>query len=235
MQGSALITLLTSKLGGRTLDQTYALQLLNIERNKIQEKRNWACMKSMDNSQSIGSGNNYASPINLPTGFMEYLDPERNGGYGAIQLWDGISYVQLTEVAPEMQLTYQSSFGHFWVDLPNSKVYILGQSPKAYTVYQFFKKDLGDITTNTSWSQFPSRYHPSLPIRAAARWRLGTSTDDLNAENAIDNDNEVKEIINDMIMWDANKQLAASDNIDYGTRARRRNGFSDWPRGIQFP
>ena len=234
MNGQQLIdNVLTPTLNGRTLDPNYALFLFNQRRNRIQEKRNWVCMKSSDSSQTINAGNNSNNPITLPAGFMEYLDPEMNGGYGAIQLFDGVSAVQLTEVPPEMQVTYQNSFGHFWVDLPNNKVYILGNCPKQYTVYQFFKKDLGDITLTTSWSQFPTRYHAILGIGASARWRLGTSIDDLNAENAIENNKEFKEIYDDMVMWDTNKQLASSENLDYGGRGRGR--YNGWFRGYSQP
>lgn len=227
MNGNALITnYLTPTLGGRSLGNTYSLALMNMSRNRIQENRNWVCMRAVDNSQSISAGNNSANPIALPSGWMEYLDPEINGGYGAIQLWDGTSYVQLTEVPPQMALTYKNRFGHFWVDIANNLVYILGQCPKAYTVYQFFKKDFGDITMNTSWFPFPSRFHPIIAIRAAARYRLGTSIDDLNANNAADNDKEVKGMLDDMIMWDAGKQLAISENLNYSHKNHSVfNGF----------
>lgn len=230
--GQILLTNLTGTLNGRVLDQTYGLLLINRSRNRVQEIRNWKCMIAVDTSQTAASGNNYSVALNLPTGFMNFVDPERNGGYGRIMLFDGVNFVPLDEIAFELKAAFQNVFGKFAVDYANSKFYILGMTPRNYTVYIFFKQDLGDITLNTFWSQFPARYHHILYMRSAARWRLGTSIDDLNAENAADNDSEVKEMLNDMISWDTNLQLGATENIDYG---RGRYGRNHGPNGYRYP
>lgn len=202
-------------------------------RNRVQEKRNWMCMRFADSSQTVQAGNNSEIPVKLASGFMGFLDPGRNGGYGGIQLFNGTQWARLTEVPLEMKNSYYNQFGHFCVDYAQGLVYILGLCPQSYTVYQFITKDLGDITASSTWSQFPSRYAPILALRAAARWRLGTSFDDMNANNAADNDREVRDMFDDMVKWDARLQIGASENQNYGHTGG--NGFWWQNNGYVYP
>lgn len=234
MNGTSLLQLLQSTLGGRILDQTYALQLMNMSRNWVQNKRNWMCMRFADSSQSVPAGNNSGDPVSLATGFMGFLDPGMNGGYGGIQLFNGTQWARLTEVPLEMSNVYRNQFGYFCIDYAQGLLYVLGLCAQPYTVYQFITKDLGDITANSSWSQFPARYAPILPLRSAARWRKGASFDDMNAENAADNDLEVKEMLGDMIKWDTRLQIGASENQDYGS-SKHGNGWWWGNGGYGYP
>lgn len=220
MNGTALLALLSSILSGENIDPTYALSLINIERNVIERSRPWTWLKAMDSSQIIPAGSNGNQAFVIPTNFRRYISPR--GGAGVIQLVGASgSVTHLTEVPFESQLEITNSFGSFWADYGAMNFFVPGNVPGPLTAYQFFIQNSGDITLATVWNKIPADFHPILAFRAAVRYRLGTDYDDMNQRNADDNWKTAESIRLSMVEEDNILALGSVENIDYGNRHHR--------------
>ncbi len=215
MTGQQELDLLKQILGGEGINQAYALQLINLAKMKYEQARPWKALVAVDNSQTVNGGNTYLTPLNLPSNFIRYLG-ESSLAQGSIVLFDGNDNVQfLTEVPFEQRIFYRTEFGRMTVDYANEKLYIMGIVPGSFTVYQYYIQFTPDITLNTSWEKIPARFHAILAFDAAARWRLGTDYDDVNARNADDNAKMAASIFDAMSSWDTELAISAINSIDY--------------------
>ncbi len=215
MTGTQLLALLNQILGGESINQVYALQLINLARINIEARRPWQVLKAVDKSQTVNGSNNYTVPFNIPANFVRYLG-ESSLSQGSIILFDGNTDVEIiTEIPFESTLMYKQEYGRFSADYGAMKFYLMGLIPKLYTIYQYYIADYGDVTLSTTWLRFPARFAPILAFDAAARYRLGTDYDDVNARNANDNAKMVDTIYDSMSSWDTELAISTVNSLDY--------------------
>ena len=208
MNGNQLLTLLQSILSGEGISNTYALQLINLARIRIEAMRPWKVLSTVDDSQTITPANTYTTPKTIPSNFVRYLG-ESSLAQGSIVLFDGNTDVQyITEIPIENILFNKDQYGMVAMDYGSNLMYFTGLIPKNYTIYQYYIADFGDITALTTWQKFPARFAAILAFDAAAHWRLGTDYDDVNARNADDNVRMADQILTAMKSWDS--ELAIS-------------------------
>lgn len=231
MNGTALYNLFVQILGDERPSQTLFLQLINNEKAILEMKRPWKVLSVVDNSQTVLGSNTYQTPFTLPADFVRLLG-DSSLSEGSVVLYNAgaNNFEYLTEIPIEQILMYKTNFGRVAVDYANGLFYITGVVPGSYAIYLYYIKFTDDITLLTSWTNFPARFHPILAYRAAARWRLGTDYDDVNARNADDNEAMAQRIEAAMFEWDQELALSAVNAIDYrGNSDGRLNG----PRGIR--
>lgn len=232
MNGQALVDLLVSILDNESIDETFALQMINVARGYIEDRQPLIVFKTLDKTQTVASGNNATMGIPLPSKFRMFA-PTRGEEGGSVQLYNGSNYVQdLFESQFEEQLRNMNYFGKYYVDYGQGLLYILGTVPGNYTLYQFYIMDPGDITLTTQWGQIgsrvamPAKYHPMLAYEAAAMWRLGTDYDNTAARNAEDNAKRSDLIYKGMLKWNTGVALSQIGNKDYG-------GYGNFDRGLR--
>lgn len=236
MTGNQILALLKNILAGEGISNTYALQLINLARIRIEALRPWKVLSTVDNSQTVTPANTYTTPISLPDNFVRFLG-ESSLAQGSVILFDGNTDVEyITEIPIENILFNKDQYGMVAVDYGENKMYFTGLIPKNYTVYQYYIADFGDITTLTTWEKFPARFAPILAFDAAAHWRLGTDYDDVNARNADDNARMVDQILTAMKSWDSELAISSINRLDYpagynNNNNIRNNGYG--PRGVR--
>lgn len=232
--GQDILNLLQSILAGEGISNTYALQLINLARIRIEAKRPWKVLSTVDNSQIITPANTYTDPIPLPENFVRFLG-ESTLSQGSVVLFDGNTDVEyITEIPIENILLYKDQYSFVGVDYGDNVMYFTGLISKTYTVYQYYIADYGDITPSGTWQKFPKRFWAALAFDAAAHWRLGTDYDDVNARNADDNVLMADEILKAMTAWDTELAISSINSIDYPNNnynGNRNNGYG--PRGVR--
>lgn len=236
MTGTQLLTLLQSILAGEGISNTYALQLINLARIRIEAMRPWKVLSTVDKTQTVTPANTYTNPIPLPSNFVRFLG-ESSLAQGSVVLFDGNTDVQyITEIPIENILFNKDQYGMVAVDYGGNSMYFTGLIPKNYTVYQYYIADFGDITALTTWLKFPARFAAILAFDAAAHWRLGTDYDDVNARNADDNGKMVNEILTAMKSWDSELAISSVNRVNYpggyNNNMGNYNGFG--PRGVRI-
>lgn len=234
MTGNDLYNLLSNILGGENIDNTFALQLINIARLDLEQRRPWQVLKAKDTSQTSLSGQNITTPYSLPTPttpssatpyLMRFL---LEGAIRLINTANVNQIISLREIPFENQLDYQGQ-QCFYVDYAARMFYILANIPGTYTIAQFFIADFGDITNSTTWIGFPSRFAPALAFQAAARYRLGTDYDDIAARNADQNFQTAEVVYKSMTLWDANISQQVANNRPFGAKFGGSDGGGYFP------
>lgn len=233
--GQDILNLLQSILAGEGISNTYALQLINLARIRLEAKRPWKVLSTVDKSQVVTPANTYTNPIPLPSNFVRFLG-ESTLAQGSVVLFDGNTDVEyITEIPIENILFYKDQYSFIAVDYGGNVMYFTGLIPKTYTVYQYYIADFGDITTTTGWIKFPKRFWAILAFDAAAHWRLGTDYDDVNARNADDNVRMADDILTAMRSWDSELANSAINSIEYKNGNYNGNGNPNGygPRGVR--
>lgn len=222
MTGAQLYIYLGNILG-KQIDETYALALFNLARLDFETRRIWSVLKAKDTSQTVLAGYNPNTPYSIPNpptfsqttpGFVQYI---LEGSLRLVNPNNLQDFIICNEIPFENQVEAQQD-NCFYADYPNYKIYFPGTQAQARQIWQFFTADFGDITVATQWVGFPTRFQPALAFQAAARYRLGTDYDDINARNADDNYNASEMMYKAMVKWDENRVLQAHQNLDYSSR-----------------
>lgn len=237
-----MLTLLSSILGGETIDPTYGLSLINLARADFEGRRPWFSLKAKDSSQTASGATtpttafsipNPASPSAATPAFMNFV---LEGTIRLVNPANSQDVITVDEVPFENQYDYLGT-NKFYADYANLKFYLLGQVKNAYTVMLFFIADFGDIQaveagaqTATTWVGFPANYAKYLVFQAAARYRMGTDYDDIAARNADDNYKASEQGYQIMVKWDARRQQQASQHRDFGGKYGGNNG-ANWQGG----
>ena len=88
MNGEVLNTLCTELNGGEPLGDTLALQLINLAKGLVEQRRPWMILRSTDASISVTAGNTWQTGIDLSTieRFNRFYESD---GTPPIQLFDG--------------------------------------------------------------------------------------------------------------------------------------------------
>lgn len=233
--GQDILNLLQSILAGEGISDTYALQLINLARIRIEAKRPWKVLSTVDSTQTITPTNTYTTAKIIPSNFVRYLG-ESTLSQGSVVLFDGNTDVQyITEIPIENILFYKDQYSFCAADYGSNLLYFTGLIPKTYTIYQYYIADYGNITKTTTWTKFPNRFWAVLAFDAAAHWRLGTDYDDVNARNADDNAKMAAEILAAMSSWDSELAISSINSIDYRQGNFNNNGNQNGygPRGVR--
>lgn len=232
--GADILRLLQSILAGESISDTYALQLINLARIRIEAKRPWKVLSTVDHSQTVTPANTYTTPITIPSNFVRYLG-ESTLSQGSVVLFDGNTDVEyITEIPIENILFYKDQYSFCAADYGSNLLYFTGLIPKTYIVYQYYIADFGDITKITTWQKFPKRFWAVLAFDAAAHWRMGTDYDDVNARNANDNAKMADEILSAMSSWDSELAISSINSINYGNNNMNNNNYNGYgPRGVR--
>lgn len=242
MNGDAMLTLLSSILGGETIDPTFGMALINLARIDFEGRRPWYVLKAKDSSQTATTATLPTTAFNVPSpatpsqatpGFMNYV---LEGSIRLVNPANSQDIMSLDEIPFENQYDYIGD-AKFFVDYAALKFYLLGKIPKLYTIVQFFIADFGDIqataagaATATSWIGFPSAYAKYLVFQAAARYRMGTDYDDIAARNGDDNYKASEQGYQIMIKWDAKRQQQSSQHRSLGGKYGGNDGGA-WQGG----
>lgn len=220
MTGQNLYDQLTSVLNGEAIDQAFALQLFNLARTDFEGRRPFTALKAVDATQVAAAGYNPNTPYAMPSPATPSLTSPSLTQYlleGAVRLVgvaNANSKASLREIPFENQLDFQQG-SFFWADYANRVFHILANLPSAFTIYQFFIADYGDITLTSTWNGFPARFHPALVFQAAARYRLGTDYDDISARNADDNSKLAEATFRAMVTWDERIARQQAQNLPH--------------------
>lgn len=236
MNGQNILDLITSILGGETIDPTFGLALVELARLDYESRRPWQSIKAKQITQTVNSGINPTTAYPLPVvanptlanpSFMRMLN---EGKIKLVNKSNTNQYIILNQVPMENQVEFQQE-PCFYIDYANQNLYILGNIPFTAFLYLFFIADFGAITTSTKWIGFQYRaiFSHCLAFSAAARYRLGTDWDDIAARNANDNNRAAEQVYHSMVKWDSELALSSVETINRGAK----NGSASdggWPR-----
>ena len=198
MTGADLYTQTTDILDGVMIDSNFFYQLLDIAKVKLEEKRLWQYLKKLDSSNTVSSGNNYATAIALPSDFAEDY-----------KVLVGTN----TEIFPvpfEEQHLYRNSAHTYYIDVANSNMYVLGNI-NGGTLYLYYKRFTDAITSSTS-PVFPARFHPLLAFYVASYYQNGIDTDDIFAKMSPVNRGAALELEESMISWDTSLKMRSQND-----------------------
>jgi hypothetical protein len=210
MTGTELQTLSTEINGGASIGSTLLLQFLNLAKTLVEQQRPWMVLRHTDTSKSATTGNTWQTAIDLST-----IDRfNRFYGEKPIKLFDGTNRVsKFVQVPWDRRLEFKDQPNTFVYDEANQTLYLNGTVPFAGTLYIDHIKDSEDIDADTSWS-FPSWAHPLLAFYAVGMHKGGVDYDDINARMAPDNRAQATLILQQLAVWDNEKQLQAQQNVD---------------------
>jgi hypothetical protein len=212
MTGPEFLTFGAEVNGGASIGETLFLQLLNLAKALIEQRRPWVLLRNTDTSKTVTTSNTWQTAIDLST----IARFNRFYGEDPIQLFDGNSRIQRFRQVPwNMRLQYKDTANTFVYDEANKTLYLNGTVSFSGTLYIDHIKDTADITSAeaSTWS-FPSWSHPILGFYAVAMHKGGIDYDDINARMAPENRAQANEILKALENWDNEKALQAQQNID---------------------
>lgn len=191
MTGTQLQQLTEDILDGIQLDEDFFLQLLNIAKVNLEDKRVWQYLKKL-NSSNTGT----TAAISLPADFSH----------------DYKVLVGTTEYFPlefEEQHLFEGASHRYYIDLANSQYYLKG-NPRPDTIYFYYKRFTDDITASTS-PVFPSRFHPLLAYYVAGYYQAGIDADDIFARMSPENKIAAGTLERTMLSWDTELKLRSQN------------------------
>lgn len=186
------------EIADESLSDTLFLNLLNTEKDIVEESRDWEMFKKLDSSNSATQGNNYTSGYALPADFRAHH-----------KLFVGRD-IEYTPVRFEEQHLYRNVSHNFYVDIANEQFFLLGNVGSPDTIYFYYFKTTPEITLLTS-PVWPERFHRLLAYRVAARYMAGVEIDDIFDALASEHKLAAIEIRNAMESWDAKMQNMANN------------------------
>jgi hypothetical protein len=225
MTGPELYTFGTSVNGSEPIDTTLYFQFVNIARAMVQRLRPWMILHKTDTSKTVSasSANAWQTAIDLST----ITDFDRFYGEHPVKLFDGTaSFLSYKQVPWDQRLSYFQVPGTFVYNEATKALYLNGSIPFSGTLYIDYLYDPGDITNSDSstWV-FPSWSHPLLGYLGVGAYKGGVDFDEVSARMAPDNRASAQQIIQMLENWDNEKQLGASQGVDYANEAT-----DAWPR-----
>jgi len=218
MTGSELETFATEVNGGDPIGSTLLFQLINLARALVEQRRPWVILRKTDTSKTVtqSSISAWQTAIDLSgiTDLSRFYETEENA---PIKLFDGNNRIEEYRQRPfEQRLFYKDVPNTFVYDEANKLLYLNGIVTLSGTLYIDYVRDPGDITDddNSTWV-FPSWSHSLLGFYAVAIHKGGIDFDSINQTMSPVNRAEATTILQALIAWDADKQLAAVRNSDY--------------------
>lgn len=190
---------------------------LNKAKRKLERKRNWSFLKTLDSTQTSSSGDTYLSMKTLPSDFLAPLS-----------LYIGTDTLPYHEIPYTERQNWQNRARTYYVDYVNSQFAIC--SPGTGTIYLYYNKSTPDLTLTTS-PVFPTTYHEILAYDVIVDYFLGEDNDDVNDKKALYWKGEYNDMLNDFKNWDALQQSSALNFNSQPIESRTTNdGVIDDPR-----
>lgn len=175
------------------------LAILERVYQKVCSDRPWEFLKTPVSGTMSGSGVN-GFYITTPTDFAYFAENFENERV----IFVGTDYTPYQIVDFSNRRQYKDITGYAYLDLVNGKIYFTGTP--ASTTYEFdYIKFPATLTAGTS-PIFPARFHDILVYLMASSndvLQLSPKATSYKIENEI----LAKELLNDMIFWNANLQL----------------------------
>ena len=213
MTGNQLSTLVDEINGGAAIGSTLKLQLLNLAKALVEQRRPWMVLRNTDTSKTVSTSNTWQTQISLTS--IDRLS--RFFGEDPIKLFNGAQTIfEYRQVPFDKRLQHMLDPDTFVYDEPNSVLYLNGTPPFAGTLYIDHIKTTADIseTDDPIWTPFPSWAHPILAFIANGIHKGGIDYDDINARMAPENRGTANEIMRALEAWDMEKQLSAQQMTD---------------------
>jgi hypothetical protein len=212
-----LYSLVTNYLFDFQMPMTLFNGYLDIAQTEREEARPWVILKALDNSQSVGPGNNFATGIPIAPTNNDFR--AWSGDY-PVQLVDAQNNpLPLQEVPISMKFAYKDASGKFYCDYAAGMLYICGTLTKSYTVNQFYIKQAPAISYTpdginypNTWV-FPARFHKLLAIDIALAYKQ-VDYDIINLQNATQLSGQAVTLWDQMTRWDSNLQASGQLGVD---------------------
>lgn len=223
MTGQDYTTFCTELNGGASIGDTLLFQLLNLSKAIVEQRRPWMLLRKTDSSLAVTAAYTWQTAISLAT----ITDFNRFYGEHPITLFDGMDRTQEYRQVPfDRRLEYRKVPNTFVHDEANGNIHLNGVAPFSGTLYLDYLRNSPKIANSdeSSWV-FPSWSHPLLGLMAVAMHKGGIDYDDINARMAPENRASAASIMLALETLDNEKQLAASQSIDYSRGSD--GGFRD--------
>lgn len=193
MTGSEILTLFAQIIGeegDNPLDSTFAYQLMNTSKDKLEELTDFEYLKKKVSLTTSA----------LPADFREFIKLVSNQVPVPLRPFED----------------YEMYDDGYYIDYANSTINAIG----SYTVTPImtYKRQTDDITSATS-PVFPARFHPLLAYEMAFIYQGGIDGDDLNFRMSQIHLTQREELKKLLLNWDAQiKQKNMNDITDYDPR-----------------
>jgi hypothetical protein len=193
MTGSEILTLFAQIIGEEgdsPLDQTFALQLMNIAKDKVEELTDFEYLKKKVS----------LTTSTLPANFREFIKLTSNAVPVPLRPFED----------------YEMYNDGYYIDYANSTINAIGSYTT--TPIMTYKYQTDDLTTSTS-PVFPARFHSLLAYEMAFIYQAGIDGDDLNFRMSQIHLTQREELKKLLLNWDAQiKQKNMNDITDYDPR-----------------
>lgn len=195
------IILMYQQLVGDNMDSVTEYNLLNQAKDQIEDDREWAYLKAVDQSQSVSSGDTYLTMKNLPSDFGRVIDA------GIYVNTDIVPYLQIPF---EDRIRWQSISHRYYIDLANAQYGIFG-TPTPGVITMPYIKTTPTLAAGVT-PKMPSRFHPMLAYKMA---QIFYAVDQGSKSIAWDDRWQIyySGILDSMIQWDAKMQQTAQANL----------------------
>lgn len=199
MTKTEIKTLLTSILGGISMDDDVFNTFLQMAKNRRESSRDWMKLRVVDTSITFTTSDTYTTGKTLPARFLKlYKDPfivDANGGR-----------LDLQPIQLEDAYAYKDSEGFYYIDHANSTISRTGTT--AGTLYLPYLRGTADISDSLEWI-FPTFAHPLLAFDIAIIQKGGIDWDTVSANQVAYNKETIEMLSNELDMWDADLQVSA--------------------------
>lgn len=200
------------------IDETQELIILNMAKNQIEGGRDWNFMRAFDNSSSATPSDDYLTAHTLPTRFLAPRKLYLNGELSPYML-----------IPFEERDRYKDIYKRYYIDWINQQFFLCGKVGQTTAINFFYQRYTPDVTLVTS-PVWPSIFHALIPFKMAEIYMSGMDSDDINRSMAPANRLIQKELLNQMILWDAKMKT-----MEYNDPKGGNVDFSSYPNIVDYP
>lgn len=183
-----------------TIDSDFAIDLMNLAKEKIETERAWEFLKKKDNTQSVVSGDTYETEKDLPADF-----------FSPIALYVENDNVPYSQISFQMQERFKDSGRKWYLDLASNKFYICGSKANTKSIYLFYIYNTDDLTLTTS-PVFSAKFHKRIAFEMVSLIESGVDGDTLNFRMSEEHKLQMSILKKGMIFWDAQIKIRAMEN-----------------------
>jgi hypothetical protein len=212
MPGSELSDMIDELNGGGSIGSTLKFQLVNQFKGKLELLRPWMVLRHTDASKSVTPANTWETAIDLSSISLF----SRFHGDWPVRLFDGRQIHRYRQVPYAERLEHINVSNTFVFHVATKTLHLNGNVPFAGTLYISHLKTTPALDANstaTAWP-FPGAQHGLLAHGAVAIHKGGVDYDEVNARQLIMNNKEARDMIDALITWDSNLQLAEINQFD---------------------
>lgn len=193
MTGSEILTMfgqIIDQQGNNPLDETFALQLLNLANHKLEDETDWEYLKKKWTISGTALPTDFSKPIKI------ICDKE---------------YVPLHPFED-----YEFYDDGYYIDYANRTINAIDTYPVAPILTY---KAVGSEVTTSGSPVFPTRFHPLLAYEMASIYQAGIDGDDLNFRMSAEHKLQHGLLKKLMLSWDADLKVRNMNGItDYDYR-----------------